>query len=75
MQVHNWHALGWAVWAVATSAFFALWEWEGMASRDDNRYPLTHYIRGAVQTWRNPLWWVLGAILIWMFVHFLFVHE
>lgn len=74
MRVHQWHALGWIIWAVLTIGFFAIWEMIGLASRTDDKQPLTHYIRKMVGTPNNPLWWVLGAILVWMIVHFLFIH-
>lgn len=75
MRAHNWHALGWIIWAVATIAFFALWEVIGLASRTDDKHPLTFYVRKLAGTPNNPVWWVLGAILIWMLYHFLFVHQ
>lgn len=75
MKVHNWHALGWVVWAALSLGFFAVWEFIGLANREDDKQPLTHYIREMVGTPNNPLWWILGAILVWMIVHFLFIHE
>ncbi len=75
MKVHQWHAMGWLIWAVFTVGFFAVWEYIGLQSRTDNKFPLTYYIRAAVGNWRNPLWWELGAILIWLFIHFLFFHD
>jgi hypothetical protein len=74
VKPHSWHEVGWIIWAVASLGFFALWEWLGMASRDDNREPLTFYIRKLAGTPNNPVWWILGAILVWMLYHFLFVH-
>jgi len=71
---HNWHTIGWIIWAVVTVGFFILWEVLGMASREDSRRPLTFFIRKMVGTPNNPLWWVVAAILLWMLVHFLFIH-
>ena len=71
---HEWHTIGWILWAIVTVGWFFLWEWLGMASREDNRQPLTFFIRKMVGTPNNPAWWVLAAILIWMLYHFLFVH-
>lgn len=75
LKPHNWHALGWAVWAFTTVVFFIVWEVIGLASRDDNRQPLTFYVRKMAGTPNNPVWWVLGAIFVWMIYHFLFVHK
>ena len=75
MKAHNWHALGWIVWAVFTVGFFALWEAIGLSNRADDKQPLTFYIRKLAGTPNNPVWWVIGAILIWMLYHFLFVHQ
>ncbi len=71
---HNWHTIGWIIWAVFTIGFFFLWELLGLASREDERQPLTFFIRKLAGTPNNPVWWVLGAILVWMLYHFLFVH-
>ena len=71
---HEWHTIGWIIWAICTAGFFILWEILGQASREDNRQPLTFFIRKMVGTPNNPMWWVLAAILIWMPYHFLFVH-
>lgn len=73
MKTYNWHTVGWVVWAVFTIGFFVLWEVLGMATREDNRQPLTFFIRKMVATPNNPLWWVVGGILVWMLYHFLFV--
>lgn len=75
MRAHSWHALGWIIWAVTTVGFFAVWEAIGLANRDDDKQPLTYYVRKLAGTPNNPVWWVLGAILIWMIYHFLFVHQ
>ena len=75
LKPHDWHTLGWIIWAVVTIGFFALWEFLGLASREDNRQPLTFFIRKLVGTPNNPVWWVIGAILVWMLYHFLFVHD
>lgn len=74
MHAHNWHALGWLIWAITSVGFFAVWEWIGLANRDDNKFPLTHYVRELAGTPNNPVWWILAAILVWMLYHFLFVH-
>lgn len=75
MKVHNWHTLGWIVWAIASVAFFALWEYIGLRDRTDDKQPLTFFIRKIVGTWNNPVWWILLAILAWMIVHFLVIHD
>lgn len=72
---HEWHTIGWIIWAVVTVGFFILWELLGLASREDNRQPLTFFIRKMVGTPNNPVWWVLFAILAWMIFHFLFVRH
>jgi hypothetical protein len=63
------------IWAVSSAAFFVVWEVIGLASRDDNREPLTFYVRKLAGTPNNPVWWILGAILVWMIYHFLFIHQ
>ena len=68
MRPHNWHTVGWIVWAVFTIGFFVLWEILGMATREDDRQPLTFFIRKLAGTPNNPVWWVIAAILIWMTV-------
>lgn len=75
MKVHNWHALGWVVWAVLTVGFFAIWEYIGLRDRMDHYQPLTFYIRKLAGTPNSPLWWFLAAILLWMLYHFLFVRH
>lgn len=75
MKAHSWHALGWIIWACVTVGFFAIWEYIGLANREDDKQPLTFYIRKIAGTPNNPVWWVLGAILIWMVYHFLFVRH
>ena len=75
MKVHNWHTLGWIIWAVVTIGFFALWEVLGMATREDDRQPLTFFIRKMVGTPNNPFWWLLAGLLIWAIYHFLFVRH
>ena len=74
-KAHNWHALGWIVWAVASLVFFAVWEYIGLVDRADDKHPLTYYIRKMVGTWNNPVWWILLALLCWMIVHFLIIHD
>lgn len=74
MKVHNWHALGWLVWALVTIGFFVIWEVIGLANREDDKQPLTFYIRKLAGTPNNPVWWVIGALLVWMIVHFLIIH-
>src|ERR1051325_9169507 len=73
MRAHSWHALGWLIWAIASAVFFAVWEYEGLVNRADDKQPLTFYIRKMVATPNTPLWWTLAPILIWMFVHFLII--
>lgn len=75
MRAHTWHAVGWLVWAVFTVGFFAAWEYIGLRSRTDDKQPLTFYIRKIAGTPNNPVWWVIGAILLWMVYHFLVVHQ
>lgn len=75
MRVHNWHALGWLIWAVTSVGFFVLWEYIGLVNRADDKHPLTYFVRKLVGTPNNPVWWILGAILVWMLYHFLFVHN
>jgi predicted MFS family arabinose efflux permease len=75
VRAHNWHALGWLIWAVVSIGFFAIWEMIGLASRTDDKQPLTYYIRKMVGTPNNPFWWILAAILVWMLAHFLFYHN
>jgi hypothetical protein len=60
MRAHSWHALGWIIWAVTTVGFFAVWEAIGLANRDDDKQPLTYYVRKLAGTPNNPVWWVLG---------------
>ncbi len=74
LRPHNWHALGWLIWAILSAGFFILWEWIGLMSRTDDKQPLTFYIRKMVGTPNNPVWFILLAILGWMIYHFLFVH-
>jgi hypothetical protein len=74
VRAHNWHALGWLIWAITSAGFFFLWEWIGLANRDDDKQPLTFYIRKIAGTPNNPVWWILGAIIVWMLYHFLFIH-
>jgi hypothetical protein len=75
MKAHNWHSLGWVIWACVTIGFFILWEFIGLANRTDDKQPLTYFIRKMVGTPNNPVWWVLAAVLIWMVYHFNFVHQ
>ena len=75
MKVHNWHALGWLVWGLGSVLFFAVWEYIALTDKEDSTKPLTYYIRKAVGDINNPLWWLLLGALVWMIVHFLFIHE
>jgi len=75
MRAHNWHTLGWVIWAVVTVVFFAIWEYIGLMNRNDEKQPLTYFVRKLVGTPNNPVWWVLAAVLIWMIYHFNFVHS
>ena len=75
IKPHDWHTIGWIIWAVVTAGFFILWEILGLASREDNRQPLTFFIRKMVGTPNNPLWWVIGGLILWMLVHFLIIHD
>jgi hypothetical protein len=75
MGPHRWHSLGWALWAIFTVGFFAVWEYIGLVNREDDKQPLTYFIRKAVGTPNNPLWWIVGAIFIWCVYHFLVVHN
>lgn len=75
MRAHNWHTLGWIIWAVTTLGFFAIWEYIGLVNRTDDKQPLTYFIRKMVGTPNNPVWWFLGAILLWAVYHFLFVRH
>lgn len=75
MKAHNWHTLGWIIWATVTLGFFFLWEYIGLVNREDDKQPLTYFIRKLVGTPNNPVWWVLAALLIWMIYHFNFVKH
>ncbi len=75
MKVHNWHTLGWLIWAIASAGFFVVWEVLGLRDRADDKHPLTYFIRKLVGTPNNPVWWILAAICIWMIYHFNFVHD
>jgi hypothetical protein len=75
MKAHNWHTLGWIIWAVVTLGFFVIWEVIGLANREDDKQPLTFFIRKLVGTPNNPVWWVLAAICFWMVYHFNFVRH
>ena len=75
MKAHNWHTLGWIVWGVFTVGFFVLWEVIGLINREDDKQPLTFFIRKMVGTPNNPMWWVLVSICIWMIYHFNFVRH
>lgn len=75
MRAHNWHALGWLVWAFFSIGFFVVWEVIGLHDRLDDKQPLTYYIRKIAGTPNNPVWWFLGAFCIWMIYHFLFVKH
>jgi len=75
LRAHAWHTWGWILWAVFTVGFFAIWEYIGLVNREDNRQPLTYFIRKMVGTPNNPVWWVLAAVLVWAVYHFNFVHN
>ena len=75
MRAHNWHTLGWVIWGAFTLGFFAIWEYIGLVNREDDKQPLTFFIRKMVGTPNNPVWWFLAAILLWALYHFLFVKH
>lgn len=71
MKLHNWHTIGWVVIVV----LFAAWEFIGLSNNQDERQPFTFFVRKIVGTWTSPLWFLALGFLLWLIVHFLFVHQ
>ena len=67
--------MGWVIWAIVTVGFFAIWEYIGLVNREDNRQPLTFFIRKMVGTPNNPVFWVGAAIVLWFLYHIFIVHD
>jgi hypothetical protein len=72
-QSRNWFTIGWVIWAFVTVGFFAIWETIGLRNAADDRQPLTFFIRKMAGSPNSPVWWLLGATLVWLLYHFLFV--
>ncbi len=71
MKLHNWHTIGWVVIVL----LFILWEIIGLANNADPHKPFTYFVRKVAGTWTSPMWYIVAGFLIWLIVHFLFVHE
>jgi hypothetical protein len=71
MKLHNWHSIGWVIIVL----LFILWEVIGLANRADAHQPFTFFVRKIVGTWTSPLWFLALGFLLWLIVHFLFVHD
>ena len=69
--MHNWHTIGWVIIVL----LFIAWEAIGLANRADANQPFASFVRKIVGTWRSPMWFLALGFLIWLIVHFLFVHD
>lgn len=71
MKLHNWYTLGWGILVL----LFIIWEAIGLYNRSDDLQPFTWFVRRIAGTWTSPMWYIVGGFLIWLIVHFLFVHP
>lgn len=71
MKMHVWYAWGW----VGIILLFIAWEVVGLLNRFDEYHPFTFYVRKVVGTWTSPVWWLAAGFILWMLIHFLFVHS
>jgi hypothetical protein len=70
MKLHTLWSLGWLVIVLEFIAF----EVYSLADRSDETQPFTWYVRKIAGNWTNPTWFLIAGFLVWLIVHFLFVH-
>lgn len=71
MRLHAWYTIGWVIIVLE----FLVWETIGLVNKADGKQPFTWFVRKLVGTWTSPLWWLVLGFLVWLIVHFLFVHK
>jgi hypothetical protein len=62
------------IWAFIVIQFVA-YEIFALLHVGDEHEPFTFYVRRIVGSWTSPVWYLAAGFIIWMLVHFLFVHK
>ena len=68
------HSLNMIIWLVIVAQFIAYEVFTLLVIGDDHE-PFTYYVRRIAGTWKSPLWYIVAGFLVWLIVHFLFVHK
>lgn len=68
------HTINIVIWLVILLQFIA-YETFALVNTTDNHEPFTFYVRKIVGTWTSPVWYLGAGFLVWLIVHFLFVHR
>lgn len=68
------HNINIAIWAFIVVQFIA-YEAFSLVNSTDHHEPFTFYVRHIVGRWTSPVWFLAAGFLVWLIVHFLFVHK
>ncbi len=71
MKAHTWNIIIWAIIVVQFVAYEAF----ALLNSTDEHQPFTFYVRHIVGKWTSPVWFLAAGFLLWLIVHFLFVHK
>ena len=71
VKTHSWNII---IWAIIVVQFIA-YEFFALLNSTDTHEPFTFYVRKIVGHWTSPVWFLALGFIVWMAVHFLFVHK
>ena len=71
MKAHTWNII---IWVIIVLQFVA-YEAFALLNSTDEHQPFTFYVRHIVGKWTSPVWFLAAGFLLWLIVHFLFVHK
>jgi hypothetical protein len=70
-HLHSWFAVGWIIIVLE----WLTWEVIGITVHHGGIQPFTFYVRKIAGTWTSPMWFLTLGFLVWLIVHFLFIHP
>lgn len=71
MKLHSIMTIAWIFVVIQFAALEAF----ALYNKHDDAQPFTWYVRKLVGTWTSPLWFTGLAFVLWLGVHFFFVHD
>jgi hypothetical protein len=71
LKLHTLWTIGWGVIILE----WLVWEIIALTDHSEETQPFTWYVRKIAGTWTSPMWYLVAGFLVWLIVHFLFVHR